>query len=282
MTTSRSDARDGDRELDHDDWDTHWDDYAPVAKFSPAQIYRRWLTLRLLDRRRAPERLVDFGSGTGDLLEDASRRWPGAELLGLELSASGVHYAADKVPRAKFVQANLERDRAPDGTYARWATHAVCSEVLEHVDDPVGLLRNARTYLAAGSRLVVTVPGGTMSAFDRHIGHRRHYTPELLEQTFTEAGLITAMVGGAGFPFFNLYRWFVIRRGEKVVEDVFAGGGALSIPARLAMFAFRPLFAISLPRSRWGKQIFGVAYEPGQAAPDAALSQSAGASDRVA
>lgn len=251
----------------HDDWDTHWDDYAPVAKYSPAQIYRRSLTLRLLERRHgAPQRLVDFGSGPGDLLDDAARRWPRAELLGLELSASGVEFAKEKVPRAEFIQADLQSEVSADARFAGWATHAACSEVLEHVDDPVALLRNARRYLTPGARLVVTVPGGPMSAFDRHIGHRRHYTPELLRQTFADAGMVSLMVARAGFPFFNLYRWFVIKRGEKVVDDVFAGGGRLSTSAQLAMLSFRPLLAVSLPRSPWGKQIIGVAVEPAQLA----------------
>jgi trans-aconitate methyltransferase len=247
---------------DHDDWDEHWEHYAAAAKYSPTQIYRRWLTLRLLERRGTPMRLVDFGSGPGDLLDDARRRWRDAELLGLELSERGVELAREKVPGAEVIQTNLESDRASDDRFAGWGTHAACSEVLEHVDEPVALLRNARSYLQPGARLVVTVPGGTMSAFDRHIGHRRHYTPELLEQTLTDAGLKTVMVGGAGFPFFNFYRWFVVTRGEKVIEDVFASGGKLSPSARLAMLAFRPLLAVSLPRTPWGTQIFGVAVEP--------------------
>jgi trans-aconitate methyltransferase len=261
---------------DHDDWDAHWDDYAPAARLSPAQIYRRGLTLRLLERRGTPRRLVDFGSGTGELLDDASRRWPDAALLGLELSASGVEYAKATVPRAKFLQANLEEESEGAPRYNGWATHAACSEVLEHVDDPIMLLRNARWFLAGGARLVVTVPGGTISAFDRHIGHRRHYTPELLEQTFSEAGLATALVARAGFPFFNFYRWVVIKRGEKIVDDVLAAAGSLSLPARLAMLAFTPLLMVSLPRSPWGKQIVGIAYEPAKAdsedgVPDALL-----------
>ena len=247
---------------DHDDWDDLWEHYAAAAKYSPTQIYRRGLTLRLLERSGTPQRLVDFGSGPGDLLDDARRRWPATKLLGIELSARGVELAKEKVPGAEFIQADLESDQAPAERFTGWGTHAACSEVLEHVDDPVALLRNARSYLRPGARLVVTVPGGSISAFDRHIGHRRHYTPELLEQTFAAAGLETAMVGGAGFPFFNFYRWFVITRGEKVIEDVFASGGRLSVSARLAMLAFRPLLAISLPRSPWGTQIFGVAREP--------------------
>lgn len=247
---------------DFDDWETHWVDYAAAAEHSPAQIYRRRLTLRLLERREHPQRLVDLGCGPGDFLHDASRRWPAAELLGLEMSAQGVELAQRKVPRGAFIQADLITDSVPDERFNAWATHAVCSEVLEHVDDPVTLLRNGRRYLQPGARLVVTVPGGAISAFDRHIGHRRHYTPDLLAQTFNEAGLLTATTHGAGFPFFNFYRWFVLRRGEKVINDVVASDGGLTPAARLAMMAFNPLLAVSLPRSKWGTQIVGVAYEP--------------------
>ncbi len=249
-------------QIDRDDWEAHWEDYAAAAEFSPAQIYRRWLTLRLLERRETPQRVVDFGSGPGDLLHDARNRWPGAELLGLELSARGVELAKEKVPGVQFVQANLELEDAPEERFAGWGTHAACSEVLEHVDDPVALLRNARHYLRPGARLVVTVPGGSISAFDRHIGHRRHYTPELLRQTLEDAGLVAAMVGGAGFPFFNVYRWFVLTRGDRVINDVLASDGRLTLPARIAMLAFTPLLTLSLPRSRWGTQMFAVAYEP--------------------
>jgi len=250
------------QQIDYDDWETHWVDYAAAAEHSPAQIYRRRLALQLLGRQEPPQRLVDLGCGPGDLLHDAGCRWPQAELLGLEMSAQGVDLARRKVPSAQFVQADLITDSTPDARFAAWATHAVCSEVLEHVDEPVMLLRNARGYLQPGARLVVTVPGGEISAFDRHIGHRRHYTPQLLSQTFSEAGLVTAAANGAGFPFFNLYRWFVLRRGDRVIDDVLASDGSLTFSARLAMMAFNPLLAISLPRSRWGKQIVGVAYEP--------------------
>lgn len=252
---------------DHDDWDTHWVDYAAAAQHSPAQIYRRRIALRLLDRQGAPGRLIDLGCGPGDFLHDARRRWPRAELLGLEMSARGVEMARRKVPTAEFIQADLISAGTPeDERFGGWGTHAVCSEVLEHVDDPVALLCNGRYYLQPGAFVIVTVPGGPISAFDRHIGHRRHYTPELLAQTLADAGLRVGKIDRAGFPFFNLYRWFVLKRGESVIRDVVAHDGGLTPAARLAMMAFNPLLATSLPRSRWGRQIVGVAFEPQAAA----------------
>jgi SAM-dependent methyltransferase len=247
----------------HDDWDLHWDDYALAAERNPAQRYRRSLILRLLERQGPPRRLIDIGSGQGDFLLAASRRWPDARLVGLEISKHGNEIARRKVPGARFIDVDMVKDLGPTGDLANWATHAVCSEVLEHVDDPVRLLSNARSYLSPGARVVVTVPGGPMSAFDLQIGHRRQYTTADLLTTLAEVGFKTTLVGGAGFPFFNLYRWLIVARGEKLAKDISADAGYLRFVARAAMLGFRPLFAASLPRSRWGMQIFGVAYEPG-------------------
>jgi len=252
-----------------DDWDRHWDAYAVAAARNPAQRYRRRLALALLERRGAPRRLLDLGCGQGDLLLAASARWSEAELLGVEPSAVGVAQARVKAPSARFFQSDLEDTEAIPQELRGWATHAVCSEVLEHVDDPVALLSAARMLMAPACRLVVTVPGGRMSAFDRHIGHRRHYTPEKLAAELRAAGLGVRLATGAGFPFFNLYRALVIMRGERLAHDVAAeGASGPSAAARAAMLAFRPLMALNLPRSRWGRQIVSVAQAPPRPAPD--------------
>jgi SAM-dependent methyltransferase len=247
-----------------DDWDAHWVDYGDANERNPAQHYRRELALFLVGRFDDPIRLLDIGSGNGDLLAAAERRWPAARLAGLELSPAGVTESRRKVPRARFDVRDLIRDPEPLSEDASWATHAVCSEVLEHVDDPVLFLRNARRWLAPRCRVIVTVPGGPMSAFDRHIGHRQHFSPLDLNRVMSSAGLQVRLIAGAGFPFFNLYRSLVIARGASLIDDAAAvTRGALQ--ARIiaaAMEVFRPLLSVSLPRSAWGWQTVGVAEEP--------------------
>jgi SAM-dependent methyltransferase len=245
-----------------DDWDAHWADYGDANERNPAQHYRRQLSLFLVGRLAPPARLLDIGSGNGDLLAAAERRWPAAGLAGLELSPAGVAESRRKVPRAKVDVRDVIRDPKPLAGDARWATHAVCSEVLEHVDDPVTFLRNARGWLAPGCRIVVTVPGGPMSAFDRHIGHRRHFSPHDLEGVLSSAGLQVRLTAGAGFPFFNLYRSLVIARGDRLVQEATAGTEDLPKVIGAAMTIFRPLLSMSLPRSMWGWQTIGVAQEP--------------------
>ena len=243
-----------------DDWDRHWAAYAGANAQNPAQAYRRHLileSLRSLDAQ-SEQRILDIGSGTGAMATDLRRRFPHAAIVGVELSREGVERARIAVPSATFVQRDLLNDSEVEPRLRGWATAAVCSEVLEHVGEPQRLLRGVVPYLEPGCRLVVTVPGGPMSAFDRSIGHRRHFTPHSLSQVLRESGFRVESTQRAGFPFFNLYRLVVIARGRRVTRDV--GGG--SATAGAAMSAFDRLFRLNLDRSPLGWQIVAVATLP--------------------
>jgi len=241
-----------------DDWDSHWDDYSDAASENPAQAYRFQTCIDLLGLHGAGTgiRLLDIGSGQGDMAAAVRAVSPKAEILGLELSQSGVEISRKKVPDARFLQCNLlEQTAAPDEQRG-WATHAVCSEVIEHVDDPVQLLRSAGEYMHPDCLLVLTAPGGPMSTFDKHIGHRKHYRPDEIGNLLRQAGYDPEYVGRAGFPFFNLYRCVVILRGRKLIEDVSArrnpSGSRL---ARAVMATFHILFRMNLNSSPWGWQM---------------------------
>jgi SAM-dependent methyltransferase len=246
-------------------WDSHWKDYDRANTRNPAQSYRQELMLRLLnDGTAASRRLLDIGSGNGAFLEAAARRWPEAELRGLELSESAVAYARRRLPSATFRVCDLLDPAALGADEAGWATHAVCSEVLEHLDSPIALLEHARAWLAPGCVVVVTVPGGPMSAFDRHIGHRRHYSPADVSDVIAAAGLELVDAGCAGFPFFNLYRVLVIARGERLIADAKAEqqGKIAGYTANVMTAAFSWLFRLNFQSSPLGWQIFAVAREP--------------------
>jgi SAM-dependent methyltransferase len=250
----------------NDDWDKHWDEYADTAASNPAQRFRRRLILDLLLLGNGPSRILDIGCGQGDLIADLHKARPDAELVGVDYSQWGIDIAAKKVPSARFFSRDLIQDGEPPAGLRGWATHAVCSEVLEHVDDPETLMRNATAYLAPGCRVVVTVPGGPMSAFDHHIGHRRHFSPADLARVLEHAGFELEKATGAGFPQFNLYRLVIIQRGKRLVRDVSSTNTGLSAAAaRAAMAVFRGFFALGTFQTRWGWQTVAVARMPGDA-----------------
>ncbi len=128
-----------------------------------------------------------------------------------------------------------------------------------------GSSRNASEYLAPGCRLVVTVPGGPRSAFDRHIGHRQHFTPARLRGVVEAGGFDRVEVQRAGFPFFDLYRLIVLLRGKHLIADVEETGeqrldqGASGAALRFFDRAFR----YNLDSSPLGWQLTAVAHRQG-------------------
>jgi SAM-dependent methyltransferase len=245
-----------------DDWNSHWEHFGRSASENPGQRYRHHLLLSLLQRRANTDglKLLDLGSGQGDFLAGAAEGRPEAELVGFELSEVGVLMTRRKVPRARVFTVNLFAPSAEVAPLVDWANVSVCSEVLEHVDDPVAFLQASRPYLANGATLMVTVPGGPISAFDRHIGHRQHFTKESITRILEEAGFEVEQVTLAGFPFFNLYRALIIARGDHLVRDATTRPGPASFFLTRSMMAlFRILFRANWSHSRFGWQIMAVA-----------------------
>lgn len=246
---------------DHD-WDSHWSRFASASTLNPGQQMRHKAVLAEVARLATgvPDRIVDVGSGHGDMLERLREAFPPAALLGLELSRSGVEMARRKVPDATVIEADLFQPPAKLDRYRGWGRIGVCSEVLEHVDDPVAFIAAAGRYFAPGSPVVVTVPGGPMSAFDRYIGHRQHFTREKIRAVLEQAGYSVDSVRLSGFPFFNAYRLTVILRGRRLAMDIAETSG--NGPGRLAVLAmavFRFLFRFNLGNSPFGWQVIAVA-----------------------
>jgi trans-aconitate methyltransferase len=136
-------------------------------------------------------RVLEMGCATGEL---TSLLAPLAEEYHIvEGSAQNVEAARKRVPSATFTHA-LWEDHSPDRPYSD--VLLVCG--LEHVEDPVGILRRARTWLEPGGRLHVIVPNAdslhrmvgvelgvlpdrtSLSHSDLRIGHRRVYTLDRL------------------------------------------------------------------------------------------------------
>ena len=235
--------------LTEDNWDQHWEQFAQSAEIGPTPRYRRQLIASLFDFKPPGNavRFLEIGSGTGEFAREFRHCYSEASYLGLELSQRGVAIAQRRVPGAHFLQRNLMQPVSLD-EIKYGATHVLCSEVLEHLDDPSTLLRNSRVCCAAGCRLIITVPGGPMNAFYKYIGHRRHYSPSQLSALLERSGFEVESAFGAGFPFFNLLRVFLAMRGLKVVSDV---SGPPPAMVRVGGLLFNALFRLNSRHSGW-------------------------------
>ena len=104
-------------------------------------------------------KLLDLGCGKGSFL--ATMRDLGWDILGVEIDAQAASVAQDHfgVP---VVKSPLEKAKFPADSFdAVTITH-----VLEHVHDPIGLLKECLRVLKPGGRLVVVTPNA------ESLGHR--------------------------------------------------------------------------------------------------------------
>lgn len=147
-----------------------------------ADNYNTWL----LDRSRPylGRRVLDVGAGLGTFTELAA---DGREVVALEPEAA---FAADLRkrfagrPNVQVVEAEadeLEESEPFDSV--------ICFNVLEHIPDDEGALRQFHSRLAPGGHLLLLVPAHPFlfGAIDRTVHHERRYRREplrrLLEQT---------------------------------------------------------------------------------------------------
>lgn len=154
-------------------------------------------------------RVLEIGCAEGMLaaaLADGRR-----EVVAVDGSAALIAQARERfaAPGLTFHQ-SLYEEFAPDIPFDT----VVLVNILEHVDDPVDLLRKARLWTNPGGRIIILVPNAwslhrrvgvrmglladvhDLNDTDRRVGHRRVYDQDLLEADVAAAGLATTARSG--------------------------------------------------------------------------------------
>jgi ubiquinone/menaquinone biosynthesis C-methylase UbiE len=132
-------------------------------------------------------RVLDLGTGVGAMAAELARRYPGVALTGVDLSETQLARAKALHPMAHYVLGNAERLPFADASFDR--VHATW--VLEHVENPVRVLEEARRVLAKGGMAHVTEVNNETLRVD----------PPLPELTETFDALNAAQIAAGGHPF---------------------------------------------------------------------------------
>jgi len=152
-------------------------------------------------------RCLEMGPAEGVMARSLDRAFPDLTLL--EGADNFCARLCERFPRAAVVQSLFE-DYAPAAVFDT----IVLGHVLEHVADPVAILRRAASWLAPSGVLCCAVPNSrslhrqtavilgmlqsehALNPTDLHHGHRRVYDPERFRSDFLAAGLRIRVFGG--------------------------------------------------------------------------------------
>jgi len=128
--------------------------------------------------------VLEIGCGTGGLLAALQSACPDSRVIGMDLHREALDRARRR-SSAALIQADAVHP--PFGVSFRLIG---LFDVIEHLPDDAGLLRQVRTMLAPLGSLLVTVPAHPRlwSYFDEASHHRRRYTTDDLRSRLHAAG----------------------------------------------------------------------------------------------
>ncbi|HRK84939.1 MAG TPA: class I SAM-dependent methyltransferase [Alcaligenes faecalis] len=164
-------------------------------------VMLNWYSKRIIRLLNPALSVLELGIGHGYTTYNFARYF--ADYVVLEGSGHVIDQYQRNYPdsTAQFINGRFE-----DFTADRQFDVIVMGFVLEHVDDPVGLLARYRAYLKPGGRVFVAVPNAhamnrrlghlaglledmqALSDYDFALGHKRYYSRETLALDIDQAG----------------------------------------------------------------------------------------------
>ena len=148
-------------------------------------VAKRRLVTRLMARYCPPPgRLVEGGIGSGRNLVEFSEL--GYDVTGFDLMPESVRHVRSRGIEDVRVH-DLGQPWPVDASSLR---AVVLLDVLEHVEDPITVLRHAYAALEVGGAVIATVPAHPWlySRWDEQLGHFRRYTTHEFRFHANEAG----------------------------------------------------------------------------------------------
>jgi SAM-dependent methyltransferase len=147
-----------------------------------------------------PCRVLDIGCGPGALIFELSTL--GYDAHGVDSSASARELGAHLEAHAASMTLRDELDESWKGTFDLLLSF----EVIEHIEDDVGAMREWREYLKPGGRMILSTPAHPerWNAADEWAGHVRRYERGDLIQSVERAGFDVERIECYGFPLANV------------------------------------------------------------------------------
>jgi len=218
---------------------------------SPSYILRR---RRILDHLRSlpADSVVEVGSGAGALITELAGRGYRATAMETSPEARNVMAAL-----AATADVSVEVVDSPAELWDERFSLCLAFEVLEHIEDDDGALRQWASWLETDGHLLMSVPAHTSlwNPGDEWAGHFRRYERSQLEAQLRKAGLEVIRIESWGFPLANLmlpisslvYRARLKARGTTVskADATAASGIERSLQVRLHWLLFNPLTALA-------------------------------------
>jgi len=216
------------------DYNAEYKDGARKYAYQFDTVLRQYI-MRTLDPFLPPGRALEMGCYTGDVTELIAARY--SDVTVIEASEELVAMASARLAaRARFVHGTFEAVDVGERYDAIFLIHT-----LEHLDDPVAVLRRVHGWLSDRGRLFIVVPNANAASRqiavqmgvvpindavtegERAHGHRRTYRLDTLERDALDAGLRILYRGGVFFKALANYQFDKLMGGDVISDEYLEG-----------------------------------------------------------
>ena len=163
-----------------------------LERINQAPRFTRWMASVV--QPYVGSRVLEIGAGTGNM---SVHLMPRAVYWATDVNPQYLEYLETLRATRPYMNVGFtdggKADSYPSG---QSFDTVVCLNVVEHVQDDLGTLRNIRTILDDGGRAIILVPCGpkVYGSLDEVLGHFRRYTEEQLVDVCRQAGFTVEKV----------------------------------------------------------------------------------------
>lgn len=152
--------------------------------------------LRAFSHHPSPKKILDVGSASGWFLSKISLQHPDATYYGIDIYQEAIEYGKKAYPHIEFSVASAEKIPYKANCF----DIVICTEVLEHVENPQMVLQEIKRVLKKGGIAIIELDSGSIlfslvwylwrKAHGKvwNDSHLHSYTVEKLEKSIRQAG----------------------------------------------------------------------------------------------
>jgi len=225
----------------------HWGD---MEIGGPRHIYRERRIVRFFQGCSGDRFALEAGCGSGTLSLKLVAR--GCQMVSIDLSRGFVNRLYEKVTSSGLQDKLLiVRGSVTHLPLRQDLFDAVFSgEVLEHIPDDQGAVREYYRVLRSGGTCIITVPCNPRlwTIADNWAGHCRRYTTRMIEGTFETAGFVIKGIRYWGFPLLNAFHRLVFvtwvkraakkKSAEQIVSSKITKAGVHPFTSKVLSYVF--------------------------------------------
>jgi len=231
-------------------YDEQWDRLRDFIRFNPGARHRRRLLENLLKHVGLDSpTVIDAGCGLGFNVSAIVAALPNAFLTGVDFSPLAIEGATNKFPKHLWKVVDLN---SPPPELS--AEVVVCTEVIEHVDDPEQFIINLSQMVQDGGYLVLTTQSGKVHATEKMVGHLRHFSTDQLTEMLHSIGFEIIIARTWGWPGYVILK-FMGNINAKRTMEIFGSGKYGMLARGTNYIAFVLSGVLSMSNSTRGSQI---------------------------